>query len=429
MTSCLCDFDGIIINGDIMEKAILIRFGDLVLKGKNKPRFIGQIKKNIKNKLKHINVEYTFQHDRIYVHFDEVDSADVVKHLGYVSGIHSFSYIYKTTKDIESIAALAREVIKKEVKLPTTFKIETKRTDKNYPLKSLEISQQVAHLVLPSFEGLKVEVYKPETLLNIELRSEGTYIYVGKMPALGGFPIGLGGKGLVMLSGGIDSPVAAHLMMKQGIEVELFHFESTPLTPLESVQKVIDISKKLAHYTPNNKIKLHLVPFTKIHEAILSYVGDPYIITIMRRMFYRLGEQYANTHYMDTLINGESVGQVASQTLSSIKVVENVTNIPILRPVITYDKNDIINLSKKIDTYDISILPFNDCCSIYVPRNPVTKPTIEQAIREESKFEFEELLKDALDNIQTMVITPTTDFEIAQHGFDVKDALSLYTQE
>lgn len=412
-----------------MEKAILIRFGDLVLKGKNKPKFIGQIKKNIRSKLKNVNVEYTFQHDRIYVHFNEVDSDEVIKQLGYVSGIHSFSYIYKTTKDIESIAQLAKEVIQKEVKLPTTFKIETKRTDKNYPLKSLEISQKVASLILPSFDGIKVEVKNPETVLDIELRSEGTYIYVGKIPALGGFPIGLGGKGLVMLSGGIDSPVAAHLMMKQGIDVELFHFESTPLTPLESVQKVIEIAKKLAYYTPYNKIKLHLVPFTKIHEAILSYVADPYIITIMRRMFYRLGESYANQHGLDTLINGESVGQVASQTLSSIKVIENVTSIPILRPVITYDKNDIINLSKKIDTYDISILPFNDCCSIYVPRNPVTKPTIEQALKEESRFEFKELLEDALKNVQTMIITPTTDFEIALHGFDVKDAISSYTQE
>lgn len=412
-----------------MEKAILIRFGDLVLKGKNKPRFIGQIKKNIKNKLKHIDVEFTFQHDRIFVHFNEVDSDAVIKYLGYVSGIHSFSYVYKTTKDLESIASLAKEVITKEVKIPTTFKIETRRTDKNYPLKSLDISQKIAGMVLPSFDGLKVEVRHPETVLNIELRSEGTYIYVGKIPGLGGFPIGLGGKGLVMLSGGIDSPVAAHLMMKQGINVELFHFESTPLTPLESVQKVIDIAKKLAHYTADNKIKLHFVPFTKIHEAILSYVGDPYIITIMRRMFYRLGERFANINGLDTLINGESVGQVASQTLSSIKVIETVTSIPILRPVITYDKNDIINLSKKIDTYDISILPFNDCCSIYVPRNPVTKPTIIQAVKEESKFEFESLLEDALGNIQTLIVTPTTDFDIASYGFDVKDALASFKEE
>ncbi len=415
--------------GDIMEKAILIRFGDLVLKGKNKPRFIGQIKKNIKNKLKHLDVEYTFQHDRIFLHFQAEDSEEVIKQLGYVSGIHSFSYIYKTTKDIDDIAALAKEVIQKEIKLPTTFKVETKRTDKNYALTSLEISRKIAALILPSFEGLTVDVHAPQTVLNIELRSEGTYIYVGKMEALGGFPIGLGGKGLVMLSGGIDSPVAAHLMMKQGIEVELFHFESTPLTPLESVQKVIDIAKKLSLYTPYNKIKLHFVPFTKLHEAILSYVADPYIITIMRRMFFRIAEKYANLHGIDTLITGESVGQVASQTLSSIKTIETVTNIPILRPVITYDKNDIINLSKRIDTYDISIIPFKDCCSIYVPRNPVTKPTIEQSIKEEAKFKFDDLLEDTLSHIQTMVISPDTDFEIALYGFDVKDALNTYLKE
>jgi len=421
--------DGIIIDGDNMEKAILIRFGDLVLKGKNKPKFIGQIKKNIKSKLEHLNVEYTYQHDRIFVHFNEVDSEAVIRHLGYVSGIHSFSYVYKTTTDIEALVSLCKDVIEKEVVLPTTFKIETRRTDKNYPVSSLDVSAKVAKLVLPNFNGLKVEVRNPQTVLSIEIRSDGAYVYVGKIPGLGGFPIGLGGRGLVMLSGGIDSPVSAHLMMKQGINIELFHFESTPLTPLESVQKVIDLSKKLAYYTPENKVKLHLVPFTKIHETILSHVEDSYIITIMRRMFYRLAERFSEVNNIDTLISGESVGQVASQTLASIQVIEAVTSIPVLRPVITYDKNDIINIAKRIDTYETSILPFNDCCSIYVPKSPVTKPSIYQANLEEAKFEFETLLTEALDNTQTMVITPHTVFDIAAHGFDVKEALASFYKE
>ncbi|WP_162146946.1 tRNA uracil 4-sulfurtransferase ThiI [Acholeplasma granularum] len=411
-----------------MEKAILIRFGDLVLKGRNKPLFITQIKRLLREKLRDLNIKYEYQHDRIFIHFMEKDKDLVIKQLGYVSGIHSFSYIYKTTKDLDDIAKLAIEVVKTEVKLPTTFKIETKRTDKNYPLQSLQISQEVAKRILPEFEGIKVEVKKPETVLNIEVRHDACYIYVGKIPGLGGYPIGLGGKSLVMLSGGIDSPVAAYLMMKQGIEVELFHFESTPLTPLESVQKVIEISKKLAYFMPKTKIKLHLVPFTKIHEEILRSVQDSHLITIMRRMFYRLAEKYANLNGLDALINGESVGQVASQTLSSIKVVENVTNIPILRPVITNDKQEIIEISKKIDTYDISILPFNDCCSVYVPRNPVTNPTIKQSLIEESKFEFNEMLDEAIKNIQTIIIEPTTDFEIALYGFDVESALKNYTE-
>src|SRR5690606_23438672 len=236
----------------------------------------------------------------------------------------------------------------------------------------------------------------------------------------------MGGKALLMLSGGIDSPVAAYLMMKQGVEIELFHFESTPLTPLESVQKVIDIAKKLAPYMTRNKIKLHLVPFTKIHEEILKYVSDPYIITIMRRMMYRLAERYAKANDIAAIVNGESVGQVASQTLDSINVVENVTNIPILRPVITYDKKDIILLSKMLGTYDVSIRPFNDCCSIYVPRRPVTHPKVEYALEEEAKLNVEDLMVEALQNISTVMINKDTDLEIALYGFEVKEALKTY---
>src|SRR5690606_4190294 len=210
--------------------------------------------------------------------------------------------------------------------------------DKNFPLTSQQISSQIAGKILPHIKGLTVDVHHPSQVLNIEVRRNETFVYIGQIKGMGGFPVGLGGKGLVMLSGGIDSPVAAYLMMKKGIEVELFHFESTPLTPLESVQKVIDISKKLSKYMPNDKIKLHLVPFTKIHEDILKFVEDSYIITIMRRIFYRMGERFAIKNKLDALINGESIGQVASQTLGSLKVVESVTTLPILRPLITYDK-------------------------------------------------------------------------------------------
>ncbi len=409
-----------------MKEIILVRFGDLVLKGKNKPAFINQIKRILKNKLKDLNVKFEYQHDRIFLHLESDNKDLVLKQLSYVTGVHSYSFVYKTDKDLTKIAELAIDVIQKEIERPTTFKIDTKRADKNFPMTSLEISQKLASMILPSVSGLIVDVHHPNQVLNVEIRHDSAYLYVGKIPGLGGFPIGLGGKGLVMLSGGIDSPVSAYLMMKQGIEVELFHFESTPLTPLESVQKVIDIAKKLSLFMPSNKIKLHLVPFTKLHEEILKFVDDSYIITIMRRMFYRLGETYANLHGLQTLINGESVGQVASQTLDSIRVVENVTNIPILRPVITYDKIDIIKIAQKIETFDISIRAFNDCCSIYVPLHPVTKPTLIKSVEEESKFNYEALLNEIIPNIRTLVIHPNTKLEIAEHGFEVKDALENY---
>ncbi|MBN3491164.1 tRNA 4-thiouridine(8) synthase ThiI [Acholeplasma equirhinis] len=409
-----------------MKEIILVRFGDLVLKGKNKPTFINQVKKLLRSKLDGFSVNFEYQHDRIFIHINSEDKEEILKQLRFVSGVQSYSFVYRVEKDLEKIAEKAIEIIPNEIPLPTTFKVETKRADKRFPMTSTEVSQKVAGMVLPKISGLKVDVRNPEHILNIEIRNDGAFIYIGKISGLGGFPIGIGGRALLMLSGGIDSPVAAYLMMKQGVEIELFHFESTPLTPLESVQKVIDISKKLAPYMTRNKIKLHLVPFTKIHEEILKYVSDPYIITIMRRMMYRLAERYALTHDIQALVNGESVGQVASQTLDSINVVENVTNIPILRPVVTYDKNDIIKLSKMLETYDVSIRPFNDCCSIYVPRRPVTHPKVEYALEEETKLNVEKLMEEALENIQTLMINKNTDFEIALYGFEVKDAIEAY---
>ena len=412
------------------NKTILIRFGDLVLKGKNKLAFIKQVRKLIKEKLKDLDVEFDFRHDRIYIMFNEENKDQVEKRLSYVSGIQSYSYVYTTTNDLEDILKTAIEIIENEVNEPTTFKIETKRADKLYPLTSQEITQQIAPRLLKHFDNrLKVDVKNPKMTLHIELRKEATYLYFGVIKAMGGFPVGIGGKGLLMLSGGIDSPVSGYLAIKQGITIELMHYESTPLTPLESVQKVIDLAKKLSYYMPNNKIKLHLVPFTKIHEEILKNVSDPYIINIMRRMMYRLAERYANQKDILCIINGESVGQVASQTLQSIKTVENVTNIPILRPLITYDKQDIINISKKIDAFDISIRPFNDCCSIYVPKRPIIKPTIVDALKEEEKFDYNPLLEEAISGIQTIYITPDLEFNIADFGFDVKEAIQNFKEE
>lgn len=412
------------------EKTILIRFGDLVLKGKNKLVFIKQVRKLIKEKLKGTEVVFDFRHDRIYLHFDEKDIEAVEKKLSYVSGIQSYSYVYKSTNDLEDILQTAIKIIESEVKEQTTFKVETKRADKLYPLTSQEITQLLAPKILKHFDNLlKVDVKKPNKTLHIELRKEETYLYFGVIKAMGGFPVGIGGKGLLMLSGGIDSPASGYLAIKQGVTIELMHYESTPLTPLESVQKVIDLAKILSRYMPNNKIKLNLVPFTKIHEEILRNVSDSYIINIMRRMMYRLAEGYAQKKDILCIINGESVGQVASQTLQSIKTVENVTNIPILRPLITYDKQDIIDISKKIEAFDISIRPFNDCCSIYVPKRPIIKPTIEDAEKEEAKFDFMPLIEEALDQIETLYVTPNLEFNIADYGFDVKEAIKNYREE
>ena len=209
----------------------------------------------------------------------------------------------------------------------------------------------------------------PTETLTIEIREDGTYLFLKTIKGLGGYPVGTGGKGLVMLSGGIDSPVAAFLALKQGVEIELLHFESSPLTPLESVDKVIKIASKIARYMPKGQIKMHICHFANLHHMLLENVPDPYIITIMRRKMYDIAEKYAKNNDILVLINGESIGQVASQTLESLSVVEAVTRMPIIRPLATYDKNDIIKIAHQIDTYETSIIPFEDCCTVYVPKN------------------------------------------------------------
>ena len=264
-------------------------------------------------------------------------------------------------------------------------------------------------------------MHNPQLTLKVELRSDATYLYTNEYEGIGGFPVGVAGKGALMLSGGIDSPVAGFLAMKQGIEIECVHFESTPLTPIESAQKVVDLVKKMAWYAPNNKIKLHMVPFEELHQQILHHIPDSYKITIMRRMMYRICEQVAKRNNCLCMVNGESVGQVASQTLNSMFVINEVTNMPIIRPLATYDKNAIIKLSKKIDCFDISIRPHQDCCTVYVPKNPVTKPTLDKCIAFEKNFDYESLITKTVDNVITLDIDVDSDLDLTMMGFEIKE--------
>ncbi|MDL2292024.1 tRNA 4-thiouridine(8) synthase ThiI [Acholeplasma sp. OttesenSCG-928-E16] len=413
-----------------MNKLLLVRFGDLMLKGDNRKMFLDKVNSSIKEKLEGLDVVINRQHDRVFLEFDEKIEEMVLKKLSFVSGLYSFSFVYKSSDNLEDVANLAIKMLKEEVKEPITFKVETKRANKNYYLTSQDFSKAIAPLILKEVgDLLKVDVKNPKLTLTIELRNDGAYLFTSDIKAMGGFPMGTGGKALLMMSGGIDSPVAAYLMMKQGIELELLHFESTPLTPLESVQKVLDLAKILANYQPKNQIKLHLVPFLNIHQNILKNVNDSYVITILRRHMYRFAERFSAIRKAKALANGESLGQVASQTLDSINVVENVTNIPILRPLITYDKNDIIKISRKIETYDISIRPFNDCCSIYVPKHPVTHPKVFLAKEYEEKFNYNELIEEAISKTITINVTVDLDFKIYEHGFEVSEAINNFFGE
>ena len=379
---------------------IMVRFGELSTKGKNKTDFIRILFNNIKNALKDFEgVTLESRYDHIYVHLNGYDYVPVIERMQDVSGIQGLSLVCRVKNDIEEIKTASLDLIKQEN--GKTFKVKVKRGNKKFELNSEEITRIVAPVILKNTD-LKVDVHTPDILLNIEVRDEGTYIFVKTFPGAGGYPLGVGGKSMHMLSGGIDSPVAAYLLMKRGVTIECIHFASPPYTQEAVIYKLIDLLKKLNRYQP--RIRLHIVPFTKIQEAIYDNAPESYCITIMRRMMYRLASKHAKRRNCPVISTGESVGQVASQTLQSMHVINDVTNIPVIRPCATMDKLEIIKYSEKIDTYEISIRPYEDCCTIFTPKTPKTAPNLEEAIKFEDKFDYETLINDALNNIEVKII-------------------------
>ena len=404
---------------------ILVRYGDLTLKGKNKKIFIQKVTNLVKEKLSGLNCLLEFTHDRIYITINGEDTNEIIKRLGYVSGISSYSLVLRvdTTNDMQAIKEAAVSLINEQIKGDVKFKIETKRCDKTFPLTSLEISKEVSSYVLHNCKNLSVDVHNPDETLQIELRNKDTYLYLKNIPGMGGFPVGVAGRGMLMLSGGIDSPVAGYLAMKQGVEIECVHFESTPLTSIESAQKVVDLVKKMAKYAPKNRIKVHFIPFKELHMALLENVHESYNITIMRRMMYRIATRLCEKRDALCIVNGESVGQVASQTLGSMHTINSVTNIPVIRPLATYDKIDIIKIARKIDTYDISIRPFEDCCTVYVPKSPAIYPTIEQSLEYEKTFDYAPMVEEAVNNVKSIYITSDSDLDLSFLGLEVRNVL------
>lgn len=382
---------------------IMVRFGELSTKGKNKIDFIRTLNKNIIRALKDFpKLDINMRHDHIYVTLNDEPYEPVIERLQDVSGIQGLSLVYKAKdRDIENIKNVSLELIKQE--LGKTFKVKVKRSDKNYPLISDQITRIVAGHILRNTEGLTVDVHNPDILLSIEIREEAAYIFAHTFKGAGGYPLGVGGKAMHMLSGGIDSPVAAYLLMKRGVNIECIHFASPPYTQMGVIYKLEDLLKVLSKY--QGRIRLHIVPFTKIQEAIYDNVDESYCITMMRRMMFRLADRLAKMRHCPVISSGESVGQVASQTLQSMNVINQVTNMPIIRPCATMDKTDIINTAIKIGTYDISIRPFIDCCTIFTPKSPKTAPHLEDCLKYEEKFDFEPLIKEALSNIEVKFIS------------------------
>ena len=388
-----------------MDKKIFIKYGELSTKKDNRKMFVKMLLKNIKQKLEGLEYNIDYTTSRMYIETTNKDLEELIKRLKDVFGIHSIVVCERVNTNKEDIQNKVIEVVS-NLKFKT-FKVETKRSDKSFSMTSLEFSSYIGGIVLKNF-SCKVDVHNPDIVINIEIRSEGTFIYTNEIRGLGGYPVGVQGKGMLMLSGGIDSPVAGYLALKRGVDLECLYFESPPHTGLEAKNKVITLASIINNYSGN--IKVHVVPFTRLQEAIYKNVPDTYIITIMRRMMYRIAERYSKKRKCKVIINGESIGQVASQTLTSMVVINNVTNMPVIRPVACLDKLEIIDLSLKIGTYQTSILPFEDCCTIFVPRHPVINPELDKCILYEQLFDYEELITECIANIETITDFNTNNY-------------------
>jgi thiamine biosynthesis protein ThiI len=384
-----------------MKKIILIKYGELTTKKANRNLFVNILAQNIKDSLKGFNIKLQKNRVRMFIEVLEDDKFDeVIKKLTKVFGIHSIVICYKTNNNIDTIKENILEITK-DINFKT-FKVETKRSNKDFSLTSMEFNNLIGGLLLKNRQNIKVDVHNPEYTLKIEIRESNTYIYSKEIKGLGGYPVGVAGKGILMLSGGIDSPVAGYMAMKRGIKIECLYFESPPHTSPQAKNKVEELVKKLSIYQPD--IKLHIINFTTIQESIYKNINPDYMITIMRRMMYRISDKVINKRKALVLINGESIGQVASQTLNSMRVINNVTTTPVIRPVACLDKLEIIDIAKKIDTYETSILPYEDCCTIFLPKHPVINPKLEKCLEYEKSFNYEELIDIAINKIETINI-------------------------
>ena len=374
-------------------KVILIKYGELTTKGDNRKYFINVLYNNIKKALEGYNVNIVKNRVRMFIETDD-DVMEIVNILKNIFGIHSIVIATRVNTNISEIEDNVLEVARENDF--RTFKVETDRADKSFPIQSMDFSRRIGSLILRNIPNKKVLLENFDLEVCIEIRINEVLIYFGGIKGLGGYPVSTLGKGLLMLSGGIDSPVAGYLAMKRGIRLEAIYFDSPPHTSDMAREKVFDLARKLSIY--NGSVKVHVINFTHIQEEIIKKIPNYYLITIMRRFMYEISALVANRCNAHVIINGESVGQVASQTLKSMEVINETIKKPVLRPVCCFDKLEIIDLAKKIGTYDISIRPYEDCCTIFVPKHPVIHPDLKLAKEYEKLIDKDELIYEAIKN-------------------------------
>lgn len=392
-----------------MDRVILIKYGELSTKKANRNFFINTLYKNLKSKLDGFEVKIHKDRARMYIEFLEKDLDSIKSIVSRVFGIHTYHIAYIVETDDKTIQDKVLSAVK-EMDF-NTFKVETRRSDKNFPIHSQDYNRVLGGLILKNLNGISVDVHNPDLWITVEIREKTSFIYFNSYKGSGGYPVGTQSKGMLMLSGGIDSPVAGYLAMKRGMTLDAVYFEAMPHTSIEARNKVISLCKKLSSYTDH--INLHIVNFTPIQEEIYKNCREDYMITIMRRMMYRIMDKLCKKYKGLVIVNGESVGQVASQTLTSMNVINSVTNLPVIRPVACFDKLEIMDIARDIDTYETSIIPYEDCCTVFVPKHPVINPKLGTCIEEESKFDYESMIDKCVEELNTIKVTDEVEKEFS----------------
>lgn len=388
-----------------MERLLLVKYGEIMLKGLNRPVFEKQLERNIKKVLEgSFTYAISREHGRVFISIDGDDS-EYEKAAGKISkvfGIVTVAFAYRTSMDPEEAIEASIKIASEEMAAgKKTFKVETRRPNKNFQFKSMEFSALAGGRILENVNGLSVDVHEPEFTINVEIR-RNIYVYSRTIRAGGGIPVGSSGKGVVLLSGGIDSPVAAYMMAKRGLRLEAVYFHSHPYTTELAKEKVIDLARKLSLYC--GEIRLHIVNFTEAQMTIYEKCPHEQLTIIMRRVMMRIAEEVAKSIGAGALVTGESLAQVASQTLESLHVTNSAVSMPVFRPLVGMDKYEAIDIAKKIDTYDISIRPYEDCCTIFVAEHPETKPRLERILESEKNIDFEGMVKKCLEDIEVIVV-------------------------
>lgn len=387
-----------------MKEVLLLKNGEIVLKGLNKKSFESRLLHNIKSRISSFGkFDLEISQSTITISPDENSSVDdIIPVIKKVFGIVSFSKAIIVEKNFDDVKKLAVEYLKDDLGVLKTFKVEAKRSDKKFHMTSPQICMELGGYILEKFSHLKVDVHNPDITVTVEVRDFGIYIRKDSEKGLGGIPTGTGGKATIMISGGIDSPVAAWMMAKRGIFLTAVHFSSPPYTSIKAKQKVIDLLKKVSEYSGN--IKLFNVGFTAAQESIKKYCKEEFFTIIMRRIMMRVAEIISVNEGCSALITGESLGQVASQTINAIDCTNKVVSIPVFRPLIGMDKEEIVEISRKINTFDISIMPYEDCCTVFTPRHPKLNPRVYLVEKEEDKLDMQKIIKDCVQNCEIIEI-------------------------